>query len=88
VRIVTRLVATCAAVALVLACVLCDPQGSLCGDDGDDAPASVDLSAVLPVTHDEPLVVPPISGLVFVDHQPPPSRLTTAEIFRPPRACG
>jgi hypothetical protein len=90
VRSVTSLVATCVAVALVLACLVFGPQGSgLSGDDGnDDAPLSLDVSTVLPAAPFEPLLVPPLSGLVFVDHRPPPSRLTTAEVFRPPRAAG
>ena len=38
-----------------------------------------------PLTQLEPLVVPSISGSVFFYYRPPPSRLTTAEVFRPPR---
>ena len=76
-----------AAVALLVACLTVDPLGSgLSGDDGnDDVPSSPDISIVLPATQLEPMLVPSISGLVFFDHQPPPSRLTTAEVFRPPR---
>jgi hypothetical protein len=90
VRNVTSLVATCVAVALVLACLVCGPQGSgLSGDDGnDEAPSSLDIANALPAAPLEPLLVPPLSGSVFVDHRPPPSRLTTAEVFRPPRAAG
>jgi len=91
VRIVTSLTATCVAAALVLGCLVVDPQASgLSGDDGnDDVPSSSpDISNALPAAPFEPLLVPPLSGLVFVDHRPPPSRLTTAEVFRPPRAAG
>jgi hypothetical protein len=88
VRIVTRLLVACAAVALLLACLNVDPSSSgFSGDDSnDDVPSSLDLSVVLPATPLEPLHVPSFSGLVFFDHRPPPSRLTTAEVFRPPRA--
>ncbi len=88
VRIITRLLVACAAVALLLACLNVDPLGSgISGDDSnDDVPSSLDISIVLPATQLEPLVVPSISGSVFFDHRPPPSRLTTAEVFRPPRA--
>jgi hypothetical protein len=88
VRIITRLLVACAAVALLAACLNVDPLGSaFSGDDSnDDVPSSFDISVVLPATQLEPLHVPSISGAVFFDHRPPPSRLTTAEVFRPPRA--
>jgi hypothetical protein len=87
VRIVTRLLIACAAVALLLACLNVDPLGSgFSGDDSnDDVPSSLDISVVLPATQLEPLHLPSLSGSVFFDHRPPPSRLTTAEVFRPPR---
>jgi hypothetical protein len=87
VRIITRLLVACAAVALLLACLNLDPLGSgFSGDDSnDDVPSSLDISLVLPATQLEPLHLPSLSGLVFFDHRPPPSRLTTAEVFRPPR---
>jgi hypothetical protein len=87
VRIITRLLVACAAVALLLACLNIDPLGSgFSGDDSNgDAPSSLDISIVLPATQLEPLHVPSLSGSVFFDHRPPPSRLTTAEVFRPPR---
>ena len=87
VRIITRLLVACAAVALLLACLNIDPLGSgFSGDDSnDDVPSSLDISIVLPATQLEPLHLPSVSGSVFFDHRPPPSRLTTAEVFRPPR---
>lgn len=87
VRIITRLLVACAAVALLLACLNVDPLGSaFSGDDSnDDVSSSLDISIVLPATQVEPLHVPSLSGLVFFEHRPPPSRLTTAEVFRPPR---
>ena len=90
VRIITRLLVACAAVALLAACLNIDPLGSgISGDDSnDDAPSSLDVSIVLPATQLEPLHLPSLSGSVFFDHRPPPSRLTTAEVFRPPRVRG
>ena len=87
VRIITRLFVVCAAVALLAACLNADPLNSgLSGDDSnDDVPSALDISIVLPAAPREPLLVPSISGSVFFDHRPPPSRLTTAEVFRPPR---
>jgi hypothetical protein len=86
VKTVRLLAIACAAFALVLACLAGDPQSSrVFGDEGDESALSLDISDSLPATFSEPLVVPPKSGLVFVDHQPPPSCLTTAEVFRPPR---
>ena len=87
-RTITRLLAACATVALLLACLNVDPLGSgISGDDrNDDVPSSLDVSFVLPATQPAPLHLPSITGSVFFDHRPPPSRLTTAEVFRPPRA--
>jgi hypothetical protein len=87
VRIITRLLVACAAVALLAACLNVDPLGSgFSGDDSnDDVPSALDISIVLPATPVAPLHVPSLSGSVFFDHRPPPSRLTTAEVFRPPR---
>ena len=89
-RTITRLLVACAAVALLLACLNVNPLGSgISGDDSnDDVPSSLDISIVLPAAQPEPLVVPSISGSVFFNHRPPPSRLTTAEVFRPPRVRG
>jgi hypothetical protein len=89
VRIVRFLAATCAVIALVAACLTADPQGPRLFGEDDDAQVSVDLSDTLPaVPIESPLVPPNPSGSVHVDHRPPPSRLTTAEVFRPPRVCG
>lgn len=87
VRTVTRLLVACAAVALLLACLNVDPLASgISGDDSnDDVPSSLDISVVLPATQLEPLLMPSLSGSVFFEHRPPLSRLTTAEVFRPPR---
>jgi hypothetical protein len=87
VRILGRLVSACAIVALVLACVAGDPQGPLSGDDGsDDVSSVVDVSRILPATRTEPELALAPSGSVFIDSAAPHARLTTLEIFRPPRA--
>ena len=80
-------VAACAVVALVAACVVGDPQGSLSGDDdGYDDTAIADVSCVLPACRAEPVLTLDLSGTVFVDQLAPPARRATLEIFRPPRA--
>ena len=87
-KLLGRIVSACAIVALVLACVAGDPQGSLSGDDGnDDVSSVVDLSRVLPASRTQPEVAIEPTGSVFVDQQTPHARLTTLEIFRPPRAA-
>jgi hypothetical protein len=88
VRIVRLLASVCAIAALILACVA-DPSASLAGDDyNDDVPAAPDVSAVLPAARAEPALALAVSGAVFIDQQQPTSRLTTLDIFRPPRALG
>jgi hypothetical protein len=87
VKIGRLLVATCAAFALALACVTGELRGTAAVDDGgSDVASATDLfEAVAPVTVAE--LAPPASGDgVFVDLQFPPSRVTTADVFRPPRA--
>ena len=81
------LVAACAAFALVLACMTGELRGAGAADDesGDVAP-STDSFEALPT----PCVVipppPPLGGAVYVVLQFPPSRMTTADVFRPPQA--
>lgn len=87
-RIVRLLASLCAIAALILACVA-DPSASLTGDDyNDDVPAAPDVSTVLPATRAEPELALAAAGAVFIDQQQPTSRLTTLDIFRPPRALG
>jgi hypothetical protein len=86
VRIVRSVASICAVVALIVACAAADPWGSLSGDDSTDDAAKIVTSAVLPATPATPRVVLAPVGSVFVQRQPPPSRLTTLDIFRPPRA--
>jgi hypothetical protein len=87
VRIVRLVASSCAVIALVMACLAGDPQGPRLIGDRDDSPAAAaDLSDMLPAVPATPALVPPKpNGSVHVDHRPPPSRLTTAEVFRPPR---
>jgi hypothetical protein len=89
VRVVRTLASICAVVALIVACVAGDPSGSLSGDDGnDDVPTAADASPVLPASRAEPELALCQNGSVFVDQRSPISRLTTLDIFRPPRALG
>lgn len=86
-RIVKLAAGICAIVALLLAVLIGDPQGPRpLGDQGDGSTVSLDLSDMLPASPTTPVLVPPQpKRSVHVDHRPPPSRLTTAEVFRPPR---
>jgi hypothetical protein len=87
VRIVRTLASICAVLALILACTVADPWGALSGDDDStDDIAKIVTSAVLPATPAEPHVPLAPVGSVFIERQPPPSRLTTLDVFRPPRA--
>jgi hypothetical protein len=89
VRLVRRLASICAVIALIVACVAGDPSASLSGDDGnDDVPTAPDVSTALPASRAEPELALCQSGSVFVYQQAPTSRLTTLDIFRPPRALG
>ncbi|HLK90884.1 MAG TPA: hypothetical protein VKZ18_13385 [Polyangia bacterium] len=88
-RIVRVLASICAVAALIMACVTGDPSASLAGDDyNDDVPAAPDLSTALPATRAEPALTLASHGPVFVVRPAPTSRLTTLDIFRPPRALG
>lgn len=88
-RVVRILASVCAVAALILACVTGDPSASLSGDDGnDDVPTAPDVSTALPASRAEPELALCQSGSVFVDLQTPSSRLTTLDIFRPPRPLG
>jgi hypothetical protein len=81
------LVAACAAMALLLACVSGDLRGL--GDDdesGDVVSATDTLDAALPPRSGVELSPPSEGGAVYVHLQFPPSRVTTADVFRPPQA--
>ena len=84
------LVAAYAALALALACVTGELRSSTIGDTGSDsdsdAASAADLFEALPPVVAVALVPPPSGIGVFVDLHIPPSRMTTAEVFRPPQA--
>ncbi|HVT06994.1 MAG TPA: hypothetical protein VHO67_06035 [Polyangia bacterium] len=85
-RIVRKVIALCAVVALAAACLAADPTGTP-GDDGDDeVTLAFDLSAALPASRGEPAQVTlAAAGAVFVEDQAPQGRLPELDIFRPPR---
>jgi hypothetical protein len=82
------LVAAYAALAIALACVTGELRSSAIGDTGSDSDvaSAADLFEALPPIASV-VLVPPLSATgVFVDLHIPPSRMTTAEVFRPPQA--
>jgi len=81
------LVAACAAMALALACVTGElPGAGAVDDDGGAAVSATDSIEALPPVAGVELSPPSSSGGVFVDLSFPPSRLSPADVFRPPRA--
>ena len=81
------LVAACAALALALASVTGELPGvGAVDDDGSAAVSGTDSIESLPPVAGVELSPPSSSGGVFVDLSIPPSRLATADVFRPPRA--
>lgn len=80
------LVAACAALALALACVSGELRGGAVDDDGGDVVSVSDTIEALPPVAGLELSPPSSSVGVFVDLCFPPSRLATADVFRPPRA--
>jgi len=80
------LVAACAALALVLACVTGELRGAGAVDDeSGDVVTATDSIELLPAPGVE-LPAPRLGGAVYVVLQFPPSRMTTADVFRPPQA--
>jgi hypothetical protein len=78
------IVAACAIVALVVACASGELRGAI-DDDGGDAVVVTDSLDALPAAAGVQLAPPHSSGKVFVDLPFPPSRVTTADVFRPPQ---
>jgi hypothetical protein len=80
------LVAACTAFALLLASMTGELRGASAVDDesGDVATATDSLDA-LPAAS-VVLSPPSLGGAVYVVLQFPPSRMTTADVFRPPQA--
>ena len=73
--------------ALALACVTGELRGAGAVDDqgGDVVSAADAFEALPPVAGVEPQPPPP-GGTIFEDPSFPPSRMTTADVFRPPQA--
>ena len=80
--------ATCAFIALMVACLVGSPRGERAVDcEGDDIASAIDAAQGLPPHDGQPLDARPIDrSATFVDQPPPCSRLTISEVFRPPQA--
>lgn len=83
----TSLVA-CAFVALVVACLIGSPRGERAVDcQGNEVASAIDATQALPPHDAQPLDMTPADcDATFVGQSPPHSRLTIAEVFRPPQA--
>jgi hypothetical protein len=87
IRLRRLLVATCAVIALVLACVTGELRGTRAVDSGGSgAVSAADTFEALPPAAAVELSPLPTGGAVYVHLQFPPSRMTTADVFRPPQA--
>jgi len=85
VKVRRLLVVACAALALSLACVTGQLRGV--GAAGHEAPSLDSIEALLPILEEGLSPPPPPSGRgIFVDPHFPPSRMATADVFRPPQA--
>jgi hypothetical protein len=85
-RIVCALATVCAVVALMTVVVMGDPQGprAVGAEDETVSVSQPDFSDVLSAL--PPLILPPPRrALVVIDHGAPTSRLSIAEVFRPPQ---
>jgi hypothetical protein len=79
------LVVACAALALALACVTGQLRGAAVGDEGSDVASAPDMFEALPPVASVQPSPQPSGGGVFVVFAFPTSRMTTAEVFRPPQ---
>jgi hypothetical protein len=80
------LVVACATLALLVACATGELRGAADDDGGDTMSMSMlDSVDALPATSGVQLTPPPVGGDVFLDLQFPPSRVATADVFRPPQ---
>ena len=87
VKIRRLLVAACAAFALSLACVTGELRGGVAVDDESGRRGSRPRIRSRRCRLSVSLLPPPPPGArVYVDLQFPPSRMTTADVFRPPQA--
>ena len=81
--------AACAFIALMVACLAGAPRGDRAVDcEGDDLASAIDVSQALPAHGAQPVTTnrPVDRSASFVDQPRPCSRLTIAEVFRPPQA--
>jgi hypothetical protein len=80
------LVVACATLALLVACATGELRGVANDDGGDTVSTSImDSVDALPAVAGVQLSPPPPAGDVFLDLQFPPSRVATADVFRPPQ---
>ncbi|HEY7373142.1 MAG TPA: hypothetical protein VIF57_13350 [Polyangia bacterium] len=84
-KIPRLLVVACATLALLVACATGELRGSVDDDDGGDTMSLTDSVDLLPASAGVQLAPPPSGGDVFLDLQFPPSRVATADVFRPPQ---
>jgi hypothetical protein len=81
------LVAACAAFALLLACMTGELRGAgVVDDESGDVVTATDSFEALPAPGVVLPAPPSLGGAVYVVLQFPPSRMTTADVFRPPQA--
>ena len=81
--------ATCAFIALMVACLVGSPRGERAVDceKRTDVASAIDASQGLPPHDGQPLDARPIDrSATFVNQPGPCSRLTISEVFRPPQA--
>jgi hypothetical protein len=80
--------AACAFIALMVACLAGAPRGERAVDcEGNDLASAIDVSQALPSNDAQVVTARPVDrSATFVDQPPPCSRLTIAEVFRPPQA--
>jgi hypothetical protein len=80
--------AMCAFVALMVACLVGSPRGERAVDcEGKEVASAIDATQAVPAHGVLSLDASPADrGATFVDQPPPRSRLTIAEVFRPPQA--
>lgn len=82
------LVVACATLALLVACATGELRGAADDDGGDTTSVSMfmmDSVDALPANAGVQLAPPTAGGDVFLDLQFPPSRVATADVFRPPQ---
>jgi hypothetical protein len=80
--------AACAFIALMVACLVGSPRGERAVDcEGNEVASAIDATQALPAHGAQSVDATPVHrGATFVDQPPPCSRLTIAEVFRPPQA--